>query len=73
MEWQVILLSVLALPFLLLPLAFTYYLQVGGLYQAIRRAKMAKMKKVPSELVCSTDADCPPGYVCVNGKCVPAT
>jgi hypothetical protein len=69
MGWQVILISVLALPFLLLPVAFTYYLQAGGLYQAIRRAQM---KKVPPELACSTDADCPLGYVCVNGKCVPA-
>ncbi|HEY82372.1 MAG TPA: hypothetical protein G4O01_03670 [Dehalococcoidia bacterium] len=21
--------------------------------------------------VCSVDADCPPGFVCVNGRCVP--
>lgn len=24
----------------------------------------------PPPLVCTVDADCPPGYVCVNGKCV---
>lgn len=24
---------------------------------------------IPPE--CTTDADCPEGYVCVNGKCVP--
>ena len=24
-------------------------------------------------LTCALDADCPPGYICMNGSCVPAT
>ena len=24
------------------------------------------------DLVCSIDSDCPPGYVCVSGRCIPA-
>jgi hypothetical protein len=24
-----------------------------------------------ASLTCSTDTDCPPGYVCVGGTCVP--
>ena len=24
-----------------------------------------------SRVGCSSDSDCPPGYVCVNGRCVP--
>jgi hypothetical protein len=25
----------------------------------------------PHELVCTIDTDCPPGYLCVGGRCVP--
>jgi len=25
----------------------------------------------PPPPACKTDADCPPGYVCINGVCVP--
>lgn len=47
----------------------------GGvaLYQASsqsrKRRELARAKV--SNLVCSIDADCPPGYVCLNGCCVP--
>jgi hypothetical protein len=27
--------------------------------------------RLPSTLVCSFDSDCPPGYVCIAGRCVP--
>ncbi len=70
MEWQVILVLVLVAPFLLLPVAFIWYLNIGGLYQAIRQGQLKE--KVLLELACSTDADCLPGYVCVNRKCVRA-
>ena len=31
----------------------------------------AKQPKLQTrELVCATNADCPPGYICVGGKCV---
>lgn len=26
-----------------------------------------------ANLVCAIDTDCPEGYVCINGKCVPQT
>lgn len=32
----------------------------------------ARIEKSIAELACSVDADCPPGYVCVSGRCVPA-
>ena len=38
---------------------------VGGVVQA-ERAKLQTR-----ELVCATDADCPPGYVCIGGSCLP--
>jgi len=33
-----------------------------SLFQSWKRAEKA---------ACSIDADCPPGFVCVNGRCVP--
>jgi hypothetical protein len=29
-------------------------------------------KRNITNLVCSINSDCPPGFVCVNGHCVPA-
>ncbi len=37
------------------------------------RQHRVNAKLSSTELECSTDADCPPGYVCVGGHCVPAT
>ena len=31
-----------------------------------------RRKEAFTKLVCSIDADCPPGYVCVGGHCVRA-
>jgi|GEM_PF-1895044 len=69
MEWHTILALGSAAPFLLVPVAFVWFLNVGGLYQAIRQAQR---KKVLPVLVCSVDADCPSGYICVNGNCMSA-
>jgi len=52
-------------------------LTLGGvvirLYEVVcvrlRRSARAKMRGV--NLTCSIDADCPLGYVCVSGHCVP--
>jgi hypothetical protein len=51
----------------LVPLAFISYVNVGGIRKALkdRRARLVKM-------VCSIDADCPEGFVCRDGHCVPA-
>ena len=44
----------------------------GGmaLYQS-RKGKAVIKGTVPSMLSCSLDSDCPPGYACLNGLCVP--
>jgi Cys-rich repeat protein len=51
----------------LFPLAFISYINIGGIKKAIkdRRARLIQM-------VCSIDADCPAGFVCRDGRCVPA-
>lgn len=57
--WLVVLACVLLAPL------YVWYLNIGGIYHLIK----TRSKK----LVCSVDADCPPGYVCVDGFCVPAS
>ncbi|MBI4304578.1 MAG: hypothetical protein HY665_09625 [Chloroflexi bacterium] len=37
---------------------------VSALYQ--------KRKETKLDLACSIDSDCPPGFVCMRGRCVPA-
>ena len=41
----------------------------SALYQSRKRAKLLE-KALPAP-TCAIDADCPLGYVCVNGRCVP--
>ena len=55
------------------PLAFILYVVVGGSYRAMQyflRPRKANGKKKNRSSLCLVDADCPPGYICVNGRCV---
>jgi hypothetical protein len=51
MEWQVAVALVVAVPVVLLPVALVWYLNIGGIYAAVKeaRAKRAreKEKKLP--------------------------
>ena len=40
-----------------------------ALYQ--KRKEASLLRRALTDLACSVDADCPPGYVCFNGHCVP--
>ena len=53
MEWQVILALVLIIPVILIPVAFIWYLNIGGLY-ALR--KEAKERRAASEKEIKTEA-----------------
>ena len=39
MEWQFIVAMVVIIPVILLPVAFVWYLNLGGLYAAVREAR----------------------------------
>ena len=39
MEWQVILALVLGIPVILFPSAYVWYLNIGGIYAAVRKAQ----------------------------------
>ncbi len=42
MEWQFIVALVVAIPVILFPVAFLWYLNVGGLYTAVQEARKRK-------------------------------
>ena len=39
MEWQIILAIVLAIPIILFPAAYIWYLNIGGIYAAVKEAR----------------------------------
>ncbi len=36
-----------------------------------RRKEANLLEQALPDLVCSVTSDCPPGFVCLNGRCVP--
>ena len=42
MEWQIIVALIVAIPVVLFPVAFVWYLNVGGIYTAIKEARAKK-------------------------------
>jgi hypothetical protein len=66
MEWSIVIVMAIAILIILFPLAFVWYVCIGGICMAIKRSRVANLN-----LMCSIDTDCPPGYICVNGHCVP--
>jgi hypothetical protein len=51
MEWQFIVMLIVMVPVILLPVAFVWYLNLGGVFAAMRRARKAKAseKELASE------------------------
>jgi len=55
----------------LFPVALIWYINSGGIYAAITRRKRVKLlEKALPNLTCSINADCPPGFACLEGRCV---
>ena len=42
MEWQLVVALVLAIPVILFPVAFVWYMNVGGIYKAVKEARERK-------------------------------
>jgi len=45
MEWQVIVALALAIPVIVFPAAFVWYLNIGGIVHAVKEAKAVRQKK----------------------------
>jgi len=55
MHWELVIALVIAIPIILFPAAFVWYLNIGGIYEAVkearaRRAIREKEKKVNVEI-----------------------
>ena len=66
MELLAILLAIAI--FIVLPMVIGF--GILGFLKIMERGR-ATGKRYVAWLVCSADADCPQGYVCSNGTCVP--
>ncbi len=45
MEWQMVVALAIATPVIIFPAAFVWYLNIGGIVQAVREAKAAREQK----------------------------
>ena len=75
MEGLSLVILALAAALVLFPVAFIVYVNAGGSYRAMRYslgARKTDREEETSRLSCRIDADCPSGYVCINGRCMPA-
>ena len=43
MEWQIIVALALVIPIILFPVAFVWYLNIGGIYAAIKEARAERV------------------------------
>lgn len=66
MDWITGLVFALMIPFLLVPVLFTWYLTASGLGKLV----LGENRERQVALLCRIDADCPEGYVCIGGRCV---
>ena len=64
MEWLIILLLAVAALVTLFPVFLAWYVCIGGTCLAVRERRVMSM-------ACFIDADCPPGFHCAGGHCVP--
>jgi hypothetical protein len=72
METVAIVVLSVGIPVFLFPVAFIWYLNIGGILKAIKNRGVARQfEEALSDLTCSVDADCPLGYMCLGGRCVP--
>ncbi|HUT68985.1 MAG TPA: hypothetical protein VMW86_10630 [Dehalococcoidales bacterium] len=51
MEWQIVVALVVAVPVILFPAAFVWYLNVGGIYAAIKEARAKKVAREKADKV----------------------
>ena len=49
MEWELIVALVVMVPVILLPVAFVWYLNLGGILAAVRRARAAEKARPAAE------------------------
>jgi hypothetical protein len=49
MQWEFIVAIIIAIPLILFPAAFIWYLNVGGIYQAVKRLVARRAAREPEQ------------------------
>ncbi len=49
MEWQIVVAVALMVPVLLIPVAFVWYLNIGGIYAAVKEARQRRAVRKQAE------------------------
>ena len=49
MQWELVTALVVAIPVILFPVAFVWYLNIGGIYAAVREARARKVARREGE------------------------
>lgn len=49
MEWQVVIALIIAIPVILFPAAFVWYMNIGGIFEAVKKARARKAGKNQQE------------------------
>ena len=44
-EWQIIIAVLVAIPFIMFPIAFIWYMNVSGLYQVMRESRQRRKRR----------------------------
>ena len=72
MQWQEVVAIIIGAFVALIPITFIWFITIGGIYEAIMYRRKAKLieKAIPN-LTCSINDDCPRGFICLEGRCVP--
>ena len=50
MEWQIVVALVIAVPIILFPVALIWYLNVGGIYAAVKEARAKRVAREKSRV-----------------------
>ncbi len=54
MEWQIVVALVVAIPIILFPAAFVWYLNIGGIYAAVKEAWAGRLARKRARAIAGT-------------------
>ena len=69
MEMYIVLILIIAALICMVAPGLIWYINIAGTFTAIKRLLAGKLFR-QEILTCSIDADCPPGHVCMGGRCI---
>jgi hypothetical protein len=55
MHWEFIIALIIAIPIILFPVAFIWYLNVGGIYAAVREARKRRAAREQEQMLAASE------------------